>query len=448
MSFFIPLSPQRIHVRFQFRKARIHKAKTMGTFNAQPNYDGTVQVELVLSGVRYGPYSTGITTYRAVWDGRKAPRINQSSRDLIDELATYQKLLEEAYTQLQKRGGPIDGQSVMNAGQWIIQQQRLPQETTSQSPFEVVTLMRVYNEFIAFKEDVMEPNRHKRKEGQIATATFETYSRRWALILGYLEHIKRTKLPIVSVTYPFATSLKEWLIKQRKWDGNPYETASINKVISLLKQLVTYALSKGYIEFNPLESFACRGGSPANPKPLSEDQLNQLETCQLPPTLRRICDSWLVAAELCLHHSDFMELPRMQIIARPGGQRFIQHDRSKQTGSNLLQTVNITPRAERLIEKWGGLRRLYYKDSSVYSKALKKIAAYADLRDDKDKLIGLQFGQGRDTGLTQRAIEGANNTELSKMGGWSKAAYANRYIGNAVDIVEGFTKRSKQYNQN
>jgi hypothetical protein len=231
--------------------------------------------------------------------------------------------------------------------------------------------------------------------------------------------------------------------QQRKPDGEPYSPATINKVISLLKMLMNYALSKGYIKFSSVNTFPCRGSSPANPKPLTKAQLDHLETCELPFILRHICDSWLVAGELCLHYSDYMELPTMKFITS-SGLRFIQHQRSKQAGSNLVQTVNVTPRAERILEKWGGPQGLYYKHSSQFSSALKQIADLADIRDSEGELIGLQFGQGRDSGLTQRAIDGANGIQLSKMAGWSKPVYAERYVGNPLAIVEAFARSHEE----
>ena len=99
--------------------------------------------------------------------------------------------------------------------------------------------------------------------------------------------------------------------------------------------LMTYAQSKSYVSTNPISSFACRGGSAANPKPLTIEQLDYLETCDLPRKLRHVCDSWLIAGELCLHYSDYVQLPSIRFITQPDGRRYIQHERSKQQGSSL-----------------------------------------------------------------------------------------------------------------
>jgi len=217
--------------------------------------------------------------------------------------------------------------------------------------------------------------------------------------------------------------------------------ATRNKSLSFLKTLITYAQSKGYVEHNPILSLKTRGNSVADPKPLTQEQMAYLEVCELPPVLRHYCDSWLVAGELCLHHSDFCKLPQFKFITLSDGKRIAQHNRSKQHGSKLLQTVDVTARAERILTKYGGPEGLLYVSSAHYSRHLKQVARIADLRDSEDNLVELQFGQGRDTGLTERAIAGATQVQLSKMAGWSKPVYANRYIGHDDKIVEAYIQK-------
>ena len=388
---------------------------------------GMVQIEIALNKQWYGPYSTDIRTTRAIWEGRKNRKLSAESRELIKALVKYEETIEAAHSIMVKEEMVIDGEA-------IIKSVRSGDLTGSNA-----TLAQVYGEFMKAKKAVVVSDRRKRADSQIAPATYETYRTRWTMIQGYLAHIKRPHLPVRAIKYEFATNLAEWFIMQKRANGQPYSVIYANKIIRLAKQLMTYALSKGYIGHSPLDSFACRGSSIANPKPLTKEQIDQLENCDLPSILRHACDSWIVAGELCLHHADFSELPKIKFI-QVDELRFIQHDRSKQTGSRLIQTVNVTERAERILAKWGGPKGLYYNSSAYYSKLLKQIARLADLRDGNGDIIPLQFGQGRDSGLTQRAIDGANGIQLSKMAGWSKPVYAERYIGNPLGIVEAFAK--------
>lgn len=300
-----------------------------------------------------------------------------------------------------------------------------------------MSLEKVYDEFRKWAWSRVERSPEHRNIESISEATYDTYPKRWAMIHSYLQANKLTGIPIEEIDYPFAFRLKEWLQAQRQAGDRPYSPATINKVISLLKQLMTYALSKGHTKQHALHNFSCRGGSPANPKPLTEAHMDHLEVCELPYMLRRFCDSWLVAAELCLHYADFSELEKCTFIQR-GERRFLQRKRSKQQGRTLMQTVDVTERAERILAKYGGVKGLSYTSSAYFSKLLKQIAEKADLRDEAGQRIDLQFGMGRDTGLTLRAIDGANGIQLSKIAGWSKPAYAERYIGGAVDIVAAF----------
>ncbi|MVM35499.1 hypothetical protein GO755_36090 [Spirosoma sp. HMF4905] len=439
------LPRQPMDIRFEFRPITPSR-KPSGSSDAKPTHDGVICAVLIFTEphdsptklfkkVPSTPYATEIKTFRSVWDGRKAIRVGAESRELANALSDVQATLEAAHSHLEKLGAPVSGQSVMNA-YWQLRSGRRP--TGSFVRMEAMSLPKVYEEFLVWKESCIEPNRRKRQDDQISQATYDTYPRRWVMIMEYLAYIKSSKLSILLVNTPFTTNFKEWLRKHKKPDGQVYAPASINKAISLLKMLTTYALSKGYIDTNPIANFACRGGSPANPKPLTEEHMQKLETCELPSFQRWVCDSWLVAAELCKHYSDYMELRGAKIEIRPNGKGIVEQERSKQAGMSLKQTINVTQRAHRIIEKWGGLRNLYYKDSANFSKQLKIIAKAANIRDEEGEVIGLQFGQGRDTGLTDRAIKGANNIQLTPMGGWSRAAYANRYLGLAKRVVDGF----------
>ena len=420
-----------IEVDFLYRLANTKKKAPLSTPDAKPDHDGYIAVRLTIGDNQFGPYSTSIKTFYSTWKNRQADPVPYDSKELIKALGNYQGRIESAHDTLLRMEQPIDGQAIMNI---------VKSDSPSGKP---ITLALVYSEFMTARREMVVADQRKRTIDQISVATYETYPKRWSLIQGYLVHLKRSEFLVRGVMYSFATDMKEWLNKQRKPDGERYNPATINKVISLLKMLMGYALEKGYVGFNPVRDFSCRGGSVANPKPLTKEQLDDLESCPLPHQLRHLCDSWLVAGELCLHYSDFMKLPSIKFVTRKSIE-FIQHPRSKQQGSSLMQTVNVTERARRILDKWGGPCGLYYRHSGVFSKGLKEIAEEADLRDENGELIGLQFGQGRDSGLTQRAIEGANSIQLSKMAGWSRPTYAERYVGNPLSIVGEFVKNANQ----
>jgi hypothetical protein len=71
-----PLSrkqPSALHqplvIRFEFRKFRSQRDFISGTSDARHQHDGTIYVVFTVSNIRYGPYTTGITTFRSIWDG-------------------------------------------------------------------------------------------------------------------------------------------------------------------------------------------------------------------------------------------------------------------------------------------------------------------------------------------------------------------------------------------
>jgi hypothetical protein len=422
--------PQNLRVRFDFRKAKWTRKQNMGSPSARHTYDGAVQVTITINNVKYGPHGTSIRTFRSVWDGRKAQRLSNESKALINELSTYEALIEAIYRDLMSRDEIADGEAIMQ----IIKRG---------GSLHGATLPDVYTEFLTARKAMIQPDQRLRQPDQISIATFATYAKRWDMIQLYLVTSGRTNVPVTAINYGFVTRFKEYLVAYRSPRYDAYSSATINKCISLLKQLITYAQSKNYVRANTIANFACRGGSAAKPKPLSEANLTLLETVQLSRKLRHVCDSWLIAGELCLHYADYMKLPTMKFVNYQG-RVYIQHERSKQQGTSLVQTVNVTARAARLIEKWGGTEKLYYMTSGAFSSALKQIALFAGLKDDDGNYISLQFGQGRDTGLTNRAKKGANAIQLSNMAGWSNPREARRYIGDGLGVVAGFVDRSEE----
>lgn len=430
------LAVARITIRpvFEFRRSRAWATNERLGFSLD-QWPGQLYVEFTIGNKKHkSRFATGIKTDWRTWQSSRSARPNAEAKLLCKEMMAFETLVNQIADEMQKNKKAITPATLHQEVRDFVS-----------GNFSGVTLERVYDEFMQWADSRLERSPAHRTEESISKATFDTYPKRWAMIHDYLRTNKLLSFPIENVDYPFAFRLKEWLQAQRQANGKPYQPVTINKVISLLKQLMTYALSKGHTKQHALHNFSCRGGSPANPKPLTEAHMDHLETCELPYGLRRFCDSWLVAAELCLHYADFSELASCVFIQREG-RRFMQRKRMKQQGRTLMQTVDVTDRAERILAKYGGVKNLAYASSTYYSKVLKQIAEKANLCDEYGQIISLQFGMGRDTGLTLRAIDGANSIQLSKIAGWSKPAYAERYIGGSgtVDIVAAFAEEKER----
>ncbi|WP_421827074.1 phage integrase SAM-like domain-containing protein [Larkinella sp.] len=423
--------------------------------------EGSIRAKLILDGQGFGPFSTRIPANYSVWARRKSDPDQEEVQELVNLVNTFESLLKKAYQYLLTQQEKITPDQIITyAKKYQVAENRLqfqlsiarePQDfqrayerfalATQESPV-CIPIQQAYQEYYAHQKRQINDDSGRHVD-QISTSTWLSYPKRWRLINAYLISLKQPDFPVGKVNYPFVTNLKEWLTCQPQANGMPYRPATINKTIAFLKTLITYAQKKGFVEVNPILSFKCRGGSVADPKPLTKQQINQLETCELSPVLRHYCDSWLVAGELCLHHADFMRLPKFRFKMLASGIRIAQNSRAKQQGSKLIQTIDITDRAERILAKYGGPEGLCYKSSAYYSKVLKTIARVANLRNEEGEVVRLQFGMGRDTGLTQRVINGATSVQLSKIAGWSKPVYANRYIGDAEEIVSSYVKNAQ-----
>ncbi|QIP12246.1 hypothetical protein G8759_06190 [Spirosoma aureum] len=438
---------QTVRVRFEFRKTRATKHNYAGTADALPDCDGCLYVKLYLNDIACTPFSTRIKTFRSIWDGRKALRVSQESQALTKQIVDFQTLIETVHEELCRSGRVVTLKAIQKNIFWLRKNSKkgdLSAASSRLGPLEVVSLATVYKEFRRIRSKMIQENGIIRKPDEISLGTYKTYGVRWRLIDRYLKHIGEPDYPVLDVNVAFATNLQEFIIDQRKTTGMPYDSSTVRAVITLLKSLLKYAVAKGYLgDKSPLSDYTVRGGSTPNPNPITREQLDYLETLTLSPELRAVCDSWMVAAELCMHHADYLKLQTARIIDLEGEQ-FVQLSRTKQKGTRLKQTVFLTPRTQRIILKYGGLSGLVYEDYNYFSKRLVKLSDQARLVNEEGKLIKLRFGDARDTGLTQWAIEGANSVQLSTMGGWSKPSYSDRYIKNALGIVSALVKRTKE----
>ena len=88
-------SPQALHnLRFDIRRATQTKSSFTGSADARPTYDSIVEISFCIGPRKYGRYSTGIRTFRRIWDGRKALRILADSKALSHQLSVYQQDIE------------------------------------------------------------------------------------------------------------------------------------------------------------------------------------------------------------------------------------------------------------------------------------------------------------------------------------------------------------------
>ncbi|WP_128547208.1 phage integrase SAM-like domain-containing protein [Larkinella soli] len=437
------LSHKPLRCRFEFRKNR-------RTLQASPA--GIIQVLIFLGEEASAPLSTKIETTRPVWENRYRFPNRPDSIDLNTKIEGFRRRLELAHLLLiQEKIGPTP----RNLYQLAVWMQKRHQRTGFDPQTEafhpdaevqhtfrkeatemlkgirrkVVTLESLYGEFIAVRGRLINDNRFTRDGEQISTATYQSYGYRWKLIETFLRENNLAERSLLEVTAADAVNLKEFLQGQSSRYGRPVKHSTIAYTVTFLRQLLDYAVLKGYLKYNPLHAVRNGGKSKASPKPLTFEQMDFLERMDLPHDLQHYLESWLVAAELCLHHADFMELPTMHFKTDAvSGRRYFIHPRVKQRRADIHMYVDVTPRAERLLAKWGGVKGLKYAGYSLYHARLMQISLLAGLRDNKGKPIKLTFGMGRDTGLTHRAMLKTPTLVLQANAGHTSSEMLTKYV--------------------
>ncbi|GAB3331355.1 hypothetical protein GCM10027299_37090 [Larkinella ripae] len=438
----------------------------------------------------FGPYSTEIKTTRDTWDILHIPARKKPNRPLDDgtmvydpsldfhrklklQIEQYEREFENAQLRLVREKRPltapvIHGLTLLlcaqdtelsllrHMGEQAEEFRRAAAmwEKTTQdyldekSAGKDKTLKEVYEEFITFRKSLVNDNQYTRTEDQVSQNTYDANIASWNRIYQFLQFRREEKLLVKDLRRSFFSEFKEWLLKQPvPHFGTRYKSSTIHKTQGFLGMLCEYAIDKEYIATNPAPAGRKKIGQKPKPKPLSVEMLDYLETVELPEHFRFPLDCWLIAGELCLHYADYMNLPVMKIHTFESGIRYIHHPRKKQHGIDLMITADITPRAERLLAKYAGVNGLIYRSANYFSTVLKSVSKLLKLKKDDGTPLRLQFGMGRDSGMTNRAKEGASPEVLKNSGAHSNVSTQAKYIADAPGVLEEHLKRKRLQGQ-
>ncbi|GAB3937250.1 phage integrase SAM-like domain-containing protein [Larkinella terrae] len=471
--------PMRCSFKFRKTRARLLPGQALS---------GIIEVNIFLKEQgkekRYGPFSTHFQTTRLAWDRHPLP-VNTKPNAVtpegkpyynpkLDDHAILKADLEFYRTHFQLAQVMLRDKKKLIAAPFLhqltLQLMEQEEELSLYRPYGTQTpayqdrftawqtrienlietgtvaverkLVDVFEEYKTFRIKLINDDQYTRTDDEISKKTFENDISQWQLILRYLEANQLVGLLMVSVKPSFLVNFKEWAMNQLVGNtGRKVKASTIALSQTFFGRLCRYAVSKEYIKNDPTSSYTIRTGRTSGAKPLSVETLNQLEDAELEAEDRWIIDSWLVAGELCLHHADYCSLPIMKIHRFKNGIQYINHPRKKQRGTRLKITSEFTPRALRLIRKYGGIAGLYYGTYRDFWETLRRVGKDLGLKDEDGKPIHLVFGLGRDSGMTNRAISGSPARVLKGNAGHSNLLQQEKYINAAPKILEKFLER-------
>ena len=135
------------------------------------------------------------------------------------------------------------------------------------------------------------------------------------VITGYCESIHKNPR-LDDITLGFYNGLVSYLKSTKHSGGDYYKPNTIGRIIKNLKTWMKAAHEQGLTNNNDYSKKAFKKTDvPVETIYLTEDELNKMYTCELEPRLRKICDTFIIAAYTGLRYSDFSRLTPQNITS-------------------------------------------------------------------------------------------------------------------------------------
>ena len=137
-----------------------------------------------------------------------------------------------------------------------------------------------------------------------------------------------------AVDPPFIKAYSHFLSTQ------PMGGAFATKCVKLLTEVLQWAVNEGHIRELRIRSFRGTCVAVEPPYNLTKAEILRLESLHLTPDQARVRDAiWLLARELCLHYSDYLELKPEHFSLDTYGRLTFQKYRVKQEAGRHIKTA-------------------------------------------------------------------------------------------------------------
>lgn len=352
---------------------------------------------------------TGIRIQNGEWDKKQKQILpsNKNHKKLNEELDTLITDLEAHYTVLQKKYEKVTSLMVKND----YNHQPVDQDLTSQTKQNQSLLKSIDSLIEEFEKKVNKPSDSKEKRSKETLKQW--YSTRTKLV-EYLSY-KHTKIkPHISrKNRRDKAQQQQYLIDGKKYDVTLTDikpifaeeflnyltedrtiiigSAAANKQIKNTKQVFTYAVTKGWLNINPLAYFRT-ADTETEVIPLEESEINLIKNAtNLVPRVERIRDCYLAQIYTGFAFQDLKALTKNHIYKEPAtGVYFLCKERGK---TKIDEMVPILPELKRIMDKYQNdpeclaegvlfpvpsntCYNQYLKDLQIHCKILKKLHSH------------------------------------------------------------------------
>ena len=232
-------------------------------------------------------------------------------------------------------------------------------------PKKIPTFMKVLDELMTSK-------RTKGRED----STLTTYRTRKQNIEAFLKENYSIDLLISQVKYRHCEKLELWMNTQMEKGKPRFCQNNINKHITLIKQVLDYAVNEEYITNNPIGRLFLDYEKAKPPVYLLPDQRQLLLDCSM-KSLEKERDVAVFLFSTGLSYTDYLSLSSEHLLKVPSGEMFIKKQRDK---SDIYSIIPLLRDARNLITKYTCVENLPRPDISDLNKALKILAEVAGIQ--------------------------------------------------------------------
>ncbi|MDQ6479783.1 phage integrase SAM-like domain-containing protein [Dyadobacter sp. LHD-138] len=330
-----------------------------GKETAKPDELCSIYAQIDCDGLRGTAFSIRLQIPAKYWQVKPTPKKSKIKPSTSEHPASSSYLLSEQINE-----GIARIRKAAQTAKNILESTE--QEITPEAIKLIITAKRKVapgKQFLATLDELRDVLTSKRSKN-----TMTNYRTRRNNIHEFLLAKNYGNLKVSEFRYSHFEEFQLWMIDQKNDDGSErWGTNTINKHLTLVNQVLEYAINKEYLKSNPIGAMGLEYDRSKPPQYMEADARQRVEECTV-KSLEREIDVSIFLMYTGLSHTDYSSLGDEHLYRLPAGEYFIKKPRDK---TNIYSIIPLLPQAHAIIKKYGSIRKLPRLDLSDFNKALK-----------------------------------------------------------------------------
>lgn len=222
--------------------------------------------------------------------------------------------------------------------------------------------------------DVMEEMKnYKTRKRQLKKETLKTYITRKNNLTEYFKSIKKLDIKISEINRKVIDNFEFWMIESLNKEGEDRFCRNYrNKHITLMRQVLDFALDQQYIKFMPIGKLNLQYDQDKPPNYLLPIQRKRIEDCSI-SRLEKSRDVAIFLMNTGFSYIDYKNLKSEHLIGE--GFKLQRHK------TDIFCLPPLLPKAKQIIDKYGGIENLPKPDETDLNRDLKFLGEFCELTE-------------------------------------------------------------------